>query len=350
MQGFGILAGALVSIIVLACFKSAVLADQNNLDYVWRICIGLGAVPACISIYFRLTMPESPRYKMHVSNQNEIETAEGNKGNKVVHKEPRKATFRQFCKHFSKWKNLKVLLGTTIAWFALDVAFYGVNLNTGIIIEAIGFAGSLQEDPWNALFKDAVGNIIIALMGTVPGYWFTVFLVDRIGRKPIQLMGFGFLTALFLALGFGYDPIKNTSVALFIVLFTLMQFFNNFGPNATTFIIPGEVFPTKYRSTAHGISAASGKLGAIISQVGFFQLKDHGGKNKGIPLILQIFSGFMILGFLVTFLIPETKGKTLEELSGEDELDEEENSAELESLPTQKDAINEKNDLEFHKF
>ena len=45
-----------------------------------------------------------------------------------------------------------------------------------------------------------------------------------------------------------------------------MQFFLNFGPNATTFVIPGEVFPTRYRSTAHGISAALGKLGAIISQ------------------------------------------------------------------------------------
>jgi len=41
--------------------------------------------------------------------------------------------------------------------------------------------------------------------------------------------------------------------------------------------VPGEAFPTRYRSTAHGISAASGKLGAIIAQVGFARLKDIGG-------------------------------------------------------------------------
>lgn len=38
------------------------------------------------------------------------------------------------------------------------------------------------------------------------------------------------------------------------------------GPNTTTYIIPAEVFPTRYRATAHGISAAFGKLGAVLSQ------------------------------------------------------------------------------------
>lgn len=51
----------------------------------------------------------------------------------------------------------------------------------------------------------------------------------------------------------------------------MANFFQNFGPNTTTFIIPGEVFPTRYRSTAHGICAASGKLGAIIAQVSFIR-------------------------------------------------------------------------------
>jgi len=68
----------------------------------------------------------------------------------------------------------------------------------------------------------------------------------------------------------------------FTALYCLANFFQNFGPNTTTFVIPGEVFPTRYRSTAHGISAASGKLGAIVAQVGFQRLKDHGGKNKFI--------------------------------------------------------------------
>lgn len=75
-------------------------------------------------------------------------------------------------------------------------------------------------------------------------------------------MGFIILTILFLALGIFYHSL---GVVGLIILISLANFFNNFGPNATTFIIPGEVFPTRVRSTCHGISAASGKLGAIIS-------------------------------------------------------------------------------------
>ena len=52
-----------------------------------------------------------------------------------------------------------------------------------------------------------------------------------------------------------------------------------------------------------------------VFKVGFFQMKDWGGKNASMPLIIQIFSGFMLLGLLVIFFLPETKGKTLEELS-----------------------------------
>jgi hypothetical protein len=57
-------------------------------------------------------------------------------------------------------------------------------------------------------------------------------------------------------------------------LYCLANFFQNFGPNVTTFVIPGEVFPTRYRSTGHGFSAACGKLGAIVAQVIFFKRAD----------------------------------------------------------------------------
>jgi hypothetical protein len=48
------------------------------------------------------------------------------------------------------------------------------------------------------------------------------------------------------------------------VIYGLTFFFSNFGPNATTYIVPGEVFPTEIRATCHGISSAAGKLGAIV--------------------------------------------------------------------------------------
>jgi len=134
-------------------------------------------------------------------------------------------------------------------------------------------------------------------------------------------MGFIMLTILFVIMGFGYDKLNSTDAGskAFVFLYCLANFFQNFGPNTTTFVIPGEVFPTRYRSTAHGISAASGKLGAIVAQVGFARLKDIGGKGKFLKHILEIFAFFMLTGIFSTILLPETKGKSLEELSNEDQ-------------------------------
>jgi len=82
--------------------------------------------------------------------------------------------------------------------------------------------------------------------------------------------------------GFAYNVLNASTSGrnAFVFLYCLTNFFQNFGPNTTTFVIPGEAFPTRYRSTGHGISAATGKLGAVISQVGFAQLVNIGGTNK----------------------------------------------------------------------
>jgi len=85
-----------------------------------------------------------------------------------------------------------------------------------------------------------------------------------------------------------------------------IQFFFNFGPNATTFIVPAEVFPTRVRGFAHGVSAAAGKLGAILSALLFNYLS--GPEMLGLANVLWIFFVCNILGAIITyFMIPETK-------------------------------------------
>ncbi|KAJ2807206.1 hypothetical protein H4R20_001381 [Coemansia guatemalensis] len=345
-QGFGNVLAPIVGIIVTACFKSGIGNDVRNLDYVWRLIIGLGCLPGVATLYWRLTMEDSKRYQMETAKAAAANADEDMLREKLLAKQPRfegksdeessaespkevidaalgeerPRRAKTFSQYFREWRHLKVLLGTSIAWFALDVAFYGINLNSSIVIEAIGFAGNIHEDkPSHFITRNCLGSIIINILGSVPGYWITVFTIEKLGRKTIQLMGFGMLTILYIVLGFAYHKILDKSVAGFIVLFTLAQLFQNFGPNVTTFVIPGEVFPTRFRSTAHGISAAAGKLGAIVAQGGFMQLKDRGGKNQFIDHLLEIFALFMLIGFFVTFWIPESKGKTLEEICDERE-------------------------------
>ena len=132
-------------------------------------------------------------------------------------------------------------------------------------------------------------------------------------------MGFIILTILFVIIGFAYHKLSSNAL---LALYVLAQFFFNFGPNATTFIVPGECFPTRYRSTSHGISAASGKVGAIIAQVVFGPLRTKGAPKGStaspwLNHVMEIFALFMLCGIFTTLLIPETKRKTLEELAGE---------------------------------
>ncbi|RLN96263.1 hypothetical protein BBJ28_00021926, partial [Nothophytophthora sp. Chile5] len=141
---------------------------------------------------------------------------------------------------------------------------------------------------------------------------FTVYFVDKWGRKPIQYMGFSILTLLFLFMAIFFHQLKTDHTTVFVVMYSFAQFFFNFGPNTTTFIIPAEVFPTAVRSTGHGISAASGKVGAIIAAQCFAVVAKGSFGFKGV---LYIFAACCFLGLMFSFWVPETKNLTLEELS-----------------------------------
>ncbi|KAF2175639.1 phosphate permease [Zopfia rhizophila CBS 207.26] len=346
MQGVGQFAAAAVALTVTAGFKeslqSAKTVDKCDgicnlaVDKMWRVVVGFGAVPGCIALYYRLTIPETPRYTFDVDrdviqagsdvkafkagapkgNPDEITRVRA-KENDGPHLEIPKASWADFFGWVRRWKNGKVLLGTAGSWFLLDVAFYGLGLNNSIILTQIGYASG--KDIYHIFYNQAVGNLIITCAGAIPGYWFTVATVDTVGRKPIQYMGFIILTAIFCIIGFAYHQLSGKAL---LALYVLAQFFFNFGPNATTFIVPGECFPTRYRSSAHGISAAAGKIGSIIAQVLIGPLRTRGAPpgstaSPWLNHVMQIYSVFMFAGIFTTFLIPETKRKTLEQLAGE---------------------------------
>ncbi|SCV72071.1 BQ2448_4765 [Microbotryum intermedium] len=339
-QGWGQLSAALVSLVCLTAFKKQILNDDplypRHLDFVWRLLIGLGAVPGGVALYFRLTIPETPRFTMDIERNvkqasSDVDAFLSTGGYVHDYDQPQAtkveapvASRRDFIAHFSKWENGKVLLGCAYSWFALDVAFYGLGLNSSIILGAIGYGNVTKGTPqfirYKTLYNLSIGNIILSVAGLIPGYWVSFLFIDSWGRKPIQIMGFSFLVVTLSAMGFGYHKLKDNAPGAFVALYCLTNFFQNFGPNTTTFVVPGEAFPTRYRSTAHGISAASGKFGAIIAQIMAFKLKDRGGaagSNNWVNHVLQIFALFMLTGLASSFLIPETKGKSLEELSNE---------------------------------
>ena len=158
--------------------------------------------------------------------------------------------------------------------------------------------------------------------GTVLGGLLMIKVVKYVSPKTIQLWGFLVLFVLFIVTGSAWKVLLDaTNRSGVIVLYVFSQVAFNLGPNVTTFIIPAEIFPTRYRCTCHGIAAASGKLGSWVVQI-FLQYTFQSGKDDdNFGQVLQVMSAFMIAGAITTyFLVPETrdhdnKSRTLEVLA-----------------------------------
>ncbi|CAE6508139.1 unnamed protein product [Rhizoctonia solani] len=325
-QGWGSFVGSLVTMAVLACYKTAM--DKNGqvykIDAVWRIVVGLSLIPAFGTLYQRLTLPESTRFnktrnteadeaQKETDPENEKEgelkkaavdtsSSEQSSVQAEVADVKKKAHIHEFLKYMSEWRHAKLLIGTSLSWFLVDIAFYGINLNTSVVLQQIGFDGA-GNNAWHKIFRVATGNLIITALGFVPGYYVTVLTVEWLGRKWIQIQGF-IMSSVFIAILAA--RFHDLSSVAFIVCFALMQFFFNFGANATTYMYPAELFPTRYRAFAHGISAASGKAGAILASLAFNALS----KKIGTPAVLWIFVGCNLAGAVVTLVcLPEVRGR-----------------------------------------
>jgi MFS transporter, PHS family, inorganic phosphate transporter len=344
MQGFGILFASIISLIVSAAFSNAYKAPSYNedhvrstapeADYVWRTILMFGSIPAALTYYWRMQMPETARYTALVAHNVKKAVADMSKvlqveivenfEKKPSHEIIRRDNWGLFSPQFLKRHGIH-LLATTTTWFFLDIAFYSQNLFQKDIFTKVGWipeAGTMNAI--EEVYRIARAQTLLALCGTVPGYWFTVAFIETIGRFWIQFIGFFMMTVFMLGLAIPYHhwtaPGHHTG---FIVMYGFTFFFANFGPNATTFIIPAEIFPARLRSTCHGISAACGKAGAIVGALCFQQASQDNnpqqGYKKGIGLRNSLFvlatSNF--LGLVMTLFVPETKGKSLEELTME---------------------------------
>ncbi|CAL4912605.1 unnamed protein product [Urochloa decumbens] len=346
MQGFGILAGGIVTLAISAGFRRAFPAPAYlvdaaastvpQADYVWRIILMLGAAPAILTYYWRTKMPETARYTALVAKNAKKAAADMSKvlqveieaeAEKLDNITARNKDYGLFSRRFAQRHGLH-LLGTAATWFLVDIAYYSQNLFQKDIFTSIHWIPKARTmSALEEVFRISRAQTLIALCGTVPGYWFTVFLIDVIGRFAIQLLGFAMMTVFMLGLAAPYHHWTTPGNHVgFAVMYGFTFFFANFGPNATTFIVPAEIFPARLRSTCHGISAASGKAGAIIGAFGFLyaaQPKDKArvdaGYKPGIGVrnALFVLAACNFLGFLFTFLVPESKGKSLEEMSGE---------------------------------
>jgi MFS family permease len=186
----------------------------------------------------------------------------------------------------------------------MDAAYYGNTVSSPLVIAA------LHGD--HTLLQKTLTQLGVFVIFAAPGYVVAAFTMDRLGRKTIQVLGFGMMTVTFALLALIPNLEKMTFT--FLIIFGLSFFFTEFGPNPTTFVYPSEIFPVRVRTTGHGIAAAMGKVGGFLG-VFLFPFLMHWKGLLGAESAAAIAS---LLGLIVTAtMLPETKGKSLEEIERE---------------------------------
>ncbi|RWW43765.1 hypothetical protein BHE74_00050536 [Ensete ventricosum] len=368
MQGFGILASSAVTMAITAAFNRATeggdagpLQTPESADLVWRIILMVGAIPAGLTFYWRIAMPETARYDEQPSLrlrgsphrlfcccrftalvERDVMKATTDMGKVLgdldVHNfaedaealrrsppQPRPPSYGLLSRQFLR-RHGRNLFACAMAWFLVDIPYYSSTLFQSQIYQPF-FPRPEHVNAYQDAYNVAKFQAIIAVASIIPGYYATVYFIERVGRRRIQMMGFFFMGLFLFALAGPYDKYWNHHTNYgYIVLYASTFFFSNFGPNTTTFIVPAELFPARFRSTCHGISGAAGKVGAIIGAIGFLwasQARNKedvaGGWKPGIGMMnaLLILAGVCMIGALHTYLFtPETKMRSLEENEG----------------------------------
>jgi MFS transporter, PHS family, inorganic phosphate transporter len=303
MQGAGLIVGPLVAAILLG----SGISD----NYTWRILLALGAIPGLAVFYLRRKIQETPRFAAAGGAHEEAEAAiahatgaapapKAAPESKARHVQGAMEGFKTLLEN----KRMLIwLIGTAGAWLLLDFCYYGNTISTPEILKLLNPHAS---ELYNVLVQLAIFAVF-----AVPGYIVAILLLDKTGRKSIQVLGFGMMALMFLLIGL--IPGATTTAITFILLYGVSYFFTEFGPNTTTFIYPAELFPVEVRTTGHGISAGAGKFGAFL---GAFLFPDFLASSLGIRGA-EIIAGIVAAaGLLLTVaLLPEPKGKSLEELT-----------------------------------
>ncbi len=314
LQAVGIVLGALVGVVVLN-----LLPEIDS----WRIMLGFGVLPALVIIWLRRKTPESPRWLAQNGHEDEaVEVAEQLVGAPVVvtaadreRAEPPPEGLKAFIQPqlFSRRLRRRTIF-TAVPWFLMDIATYGVGIFTPTLLAALAFAGSdatFIADDIASTEGTAVLDVFLVL-----GFGCAIFFVERVGRVRLQLFGFAMMAialctlALAEHLGGGGDE----NIALVLLGFAMFNLFMNAGPNATTYVLPAEVFPSEVRAAGHGFGAACAKFGAALGVFLFPILLDDIGASA---LLLGV-AGCCLLAGVVTWLFRiETRGRSLDELAGD---------------------------------
>ena len=304
---------------VLGTALAAVLLDSKPELSTWRIFYLIPVVPVLLVVWGRLFLPESSHWLISKGKvkkaEKQLQKLLGRKDvellDLVITEEgdiARSSDWRQLFR--GKLKRATIL--ASVPWFLQDLSTYGIGIFTPVIIAAAFGADANEHTVAAVIHNDLLGARGTALVdvGFLVGIACAIALADRWGRIPLQILGFvgcaaGLLIAALGNLG------GHTNLAVIVAGFVLFQFMTNLGPNAQTYLLAGEVFPTRVRGLGAGLAAATGKAGAVLTAFLFPTLLAQWGTERLLPLLALT----SLLGALITWIYRiETTGVDMESI------------------------------------
>jgi SP family xylose:H+ symportor-like MFS transporter len=299
LNQFAIIFGMLV-----VYFINYGIAHGKSIEYInetgWRLMFLSEAVPAGLFGLLLFLVPETPRYLALTKRDDKafgiLTRINGLNQAKIIMKEIRESVEASSEKLFAYGK-LVIIIGILLSVFQ---QFVGINV-------ALYYAPRIFESMGAAKDASMLQTVVMGLVNVI----FTVIAVvtvDKYGRKILLMIGsIGMAVGMFAISGLAFAKVIGISTLIFIIIYTA-SFMMSWGP--ITWVLISEIFPNKIRGRAVAIAvAAQWAANYLISSTYPPMMEFSGGLTYG-------FYGLMsILSFIFVWrIVPETKGKTLEEM------------------------------------
>ncbi len=244
---------------------------------VWRLMFASGAVPAVIGILLRAGLPESFLWQANKRL----------KQNKMLPQHYKKLFSPQL---------MKLTLCLSLSWFLLDISYYGIVLFTPYVLQTMHF--SAHADLMNAA-NELLQSTLLVNVFMVLGAFTAIFFVAKIDHVKLQKIGFLYACIGLLTLSLSHVFSNTVNLNMVFAGFILFNFFINFGPGATTYLLPVKLYDIDIKATGHGFAAACGKFGAFIGAI-FMPICQA---NLGIYVTVGILAVTLLIGWMLTHIL-----------------------------------------------
>jgi SP family arabinose:H+ symporter-like MFS transporter len=317
--------------IVLAYFSNAYLADHTSASYgsegmtrifsteVWRAMLGLGALPAAIFLICLFLVPESPRWLLLNGQEQKASDILVKIDGPAAAKHEIQAFRDQGDDQDTSLKELFRPVYRKALWIGLLLPFLSQVCGINAVIY---YGPRILEQAGFTLNSALGGQVTIGLVNVVFTF-VAIFTVDKWGRRPLLFVGIGGAVASLIIIGalFALGITSGPWILLFILAF-IACFAFSFGP--VCWVVVGEIFPNAIRGKAMALATLSLWVGNFL--VG--QLTPVMLEGLGSSWTFWLFALCCSPALWLTWkLIPETKGRSLEDIEAHWKRDHQKNSA-----------------------